>query len=253
MLSPWFHRLTRAENPQARIYAFPHAGAGAAAIKPLASVAPPSLDVVGIRLPGRETRIMEEGPADLSDIVSALKTAFLQESATTDVPFALMGQCSGAALAFEVAAALQEDAPFLSGVIICSRPAPSVLVEQLPSDWMSDSQFIEEIVKLGGVQEEIAAEPVLMELLTPIIRRDFSMTRGYRRQPEDGISLPLLAVRGTGDDLVPESALREWGQFTNHNFTMMSVSANHFPFSQAPGELMNGVNRWFSKGGHSQC
>ncbi|MCL6443032.1 MAG: hypothetical protein K6T83_06190 [Alicyclobacillus sp.] len=235
--STWFNRWKTTANAKIRLYCIPHAGAGTSAIKALTTAAPEWFDVVAVRLPGRETRFLEELPESIEQVAEELAAEIKQEAAESDVPFLLMGQCSGAVIAYETVAKLGSDLPQLQGLVVCSRPAPSIVVKEVNLD-LDDNDLIEEVIKIGGFDPEIIVEPMLMELLAPVLRGDIALVKGYVRSPEVKLCVPVLAVRGVDDAMVPVEQLQGWQQFTTDTFTIGEVSAGHFLFDEVPTELL---------------
>ncbi|MCF4136970.1 thioesterase domain-containing protein [Streptomyces sp. Tue 6430] len=86
-------RLRPAEDPGLRLICFPHVGAGATAFRPWLEHLPPEVDLCAIRPPGRESRIRE---ALLTDGRSLLDEVEPHLAPLLDVPFAVVGHCSGA-------------------------------------------------------------------------------------------------------------------------------------------------------------
>lgn len=236
--STWFHRWKINKNAKIRLYCIPHAGAGTAALKALTAAAPAWLEVVAVRLPKRETRFLEEIPENIDQVVEELSAELKREVSSSDTPILVAGQCSGAVIAYETVVKIGNDLPQLQGLVVCSRPAPNIMVDIVNLD-LDDNKFIEEVKKMGGVDPRIAAEPMLMELLVPALRGDFGLVKGYFRSPEAKLSIPVLAVRGSDDPTVPAEQLQSWQQFTTNTLTISEVSAGHFPFDEAPNELIS--------------
>src|SRR5581483_8780637 len=86
------------------LYAIPHAGAGAAAVKKVCRALGDTLHTVAVRLPGRESRMDEEPLTDLTVLVDTLAGQIEDHAHGRDV--LLYGHCSGAVIAYEVAGRL---------------------------------------------------------------------------------------------------------------------------------------------------
>lgn len=237
--SVWFKRWGTPDNVTMRVYCFPHAGAGAAAIKTLSSVAPDWLDVVAVQFPGRENRFLEDIPQTIGQITDDLVDAITEEAITSGTPFLLMGQCSGAVFAYETGLKLDKVSQF-RGLVVCSRPAPSIEIETFNLE-IVDKEFIDKITAIGGVDPNIASEPALMELLVPALRRDFALVNGYSREPKQLLNQPILAVRGQDDETISIDQLQQWKNFTSNILTIVELQAGHFLFNEAPMQLLDGV------------
>lgn len=236
MTSTWFERWSKSEKSQVRLYCFAHGGAGAAAIKSLGLAAPSSMEIIAVRLPGRETRFLDDFITDLPSMVNEIAMAIKNDHHDRDEPIYLLGQCSGAVLAYEVANLIQQELP-LQGVIVVSRPSldQSVQIVDLSQD---DESFIREVVQIGGVHPEVLAEPMLMELLIPMVRADFQLMDGYVHKPEPKLSNDLLVIRGINDPSITLEMIEGWKSYTTGNVQLKEISGGHFLLEEPSEELL---------------
>lgn len=162
MQSKWFNRWKDAKNSKLRIYCFLHAGAGTAALKDFAIASPNWIDVVAVRLPGRENRFLEDLPESIEEVAKEVAIEIKKECNSHNIPILLMGQCSGALLALETAINLDTDIQ-LQGIVLCSRPSPDIELEEINLN-VPDQIFIDEVIKIGGINPEILKEQMLLEI-----------------------------------------------------------------------------------------
>ena len=98
----WFTNWRNAADQvgQITLACLPHAGAGASIYARWAALLPPWIDLVGITLPGRESRISESPLTSMDEVISRLGPAM---SARVQEPFALFGHSLGALIGYELA------------------------------------------------------------------------------------------------------------------------------------------------------
>lgn len=98
----WFTNWRNAADQvgQITLVCLPHAGAGASVYARWAALLPPWIDLVGITLPGRESRISEPPLTSMDEVISRLGPAV---SARVQEPFALFGHSLGALIGYELA------------------------------------------------------------------------------------------------------------------------------------------------------
>ena len=90
--SPWI--MSRQERPKYRLFCFPYAGGGAAAIyRTWQQGLPPEVEVCPILLPGRETRFTEPAYVQVEILVQKLSEEI---SPYLNVPFQFFGHSMGA-------------------------------------------------------------------------------------------------------------------------------------------------------------
>lgn len=89
----WFTNWRNAADQvgQITLVCLPHAGAGASVYARWATLLPPWIDLVGITLPGRESRISESPLTSMDEVISRLGPAV---SARVQEPFALLDRKS---------------------------------------------------------------------------------------------------------------------------------------------------------------
>jgi len=224
-------------SPAARVYAFPHAGAGAAALRPLAVAAPDWLEVVAIRLPGREGRLPEPPPQSLAEVADAVADA-VAAAGHGRCPTFWFGACSGAVLAFEQARRMGGSACG-AGLVVTSRPAPSAVLTGPVAD--DDEAVIGELRTLGGVSPDLLASREALDLLLPAVKADKRLVEGYRRPARAELDLPVLALRGTEDPVVSSDGMRGWAQHTSQPVDVAEVAGGHFLLRSSPDPVMAAV------------
>ena len=89
----------RAGGPSVRLFCFPYAGVGASVFRPWPAGLPDEVELCGIQLPGRTTRLAERPVASIPVLVDNIATAIMPY---LDIPFVFFGHSMGAMLAAEV-------------------------------------------------------------------------------------------------------------------------------------------------------
>lgn len=233
------------EEKRIRIYCFSHAGGGPSVINSLLKFTPNNIEVIGIQLSGRENRFLEPLNNDLFSVIEEVSGSIDKESEEKAIPFFLLGQCSGAILAYETALKLEKNKN-LKGLIICSRPSPNYSIDEIDLKLNNDA-FLQEIKKIGGFNAEILNEPAMVEFLLPTIRNDFSMVSGYTRSFEKKVNIPLLVLRGKQDKVVSNELISTWTKYTNSQTTITDINGGHFLFEESPKDLMSQVKIFVNK------
>jgi medium-chain acyl-[acyl-carrier-protein] hydrolase len=218
--------------PAARVYAVPHAGAGALAVRALVRAAPEWMEIVAVRLPGREGRLNEPPLPDLDRAVATVADAVL-ESDDGGCPVFWLGVCAGSVLAFETAAVLAARGR-ADGLVVASRSAPHLVVSVAPED---DRATVRELVTLGGIRPELLASREALDLLLPAVRADQRLVDGYRRPARAGTDLPVLALYGADDPLLSAPDLQGWQEHTTAATQVVEVPGGHFLLDDSPQAL----------------
>lgn len=212
-------------RPDARLtlVCFHAAASGAAMYRKWPARLPDSMDVVLVRMPGRESRLAEAPLVHFGDTVTALADSLAD---CLDRPYALFGHSMGAHLAFAVAAsriAVGLRAPehiFVSG----TRP-PHLFRAPLAPDATSD-ELVAALAAMGGT------DPTLLdnEEARRIILRSFTADlRLCARLPVPDCPLACpLSVFGGEDDEIDRRELAEWSRWSSRSTRVRMFPGRHF-------------------------
>ena len=221
------HRWGRLEQVCLTVYCIPHAGAGAAAIEPLAQEARADEDLVGVRLSGRENRFSEGQPRDLESVVTEITEA-VRDDATSggngNIPRVILGQCSGAIVAAHVAKRL---GPLVSGLVVVSPP------DKGSAD---TSVTTTSLLSLGGFDEDLLLSDEMRAMIEEIIEGDVKLTT-QSSIPVDLDGIPVLEIRGRFDDT--EQSEQPWKEVSTSTRQLEFVDSGHFVVRDAPGTILS--------------
>ena len=76
----WLRRFTPAEQPEAELICFPHAGGSAAVFRPLAAALVPTVDTLAVQYPGRMDRYRERPAEDIAELAEAVAGVLAQDA-----------------------------------------------------------------------------------------------------------------------------------------------------------------------------
>jgi len=199
------------------------------------------VEVRAVRLPGRESRLMEPAFDRVEPLVEALIEAL---SARLQAPYALFGHSMGALVAFELTRELRRrsgPAPahlFLSGRSAPRYPDPARAVHLLP-----ESEFIEYLRTLNGTPEAVLANAEMRELFLPTLRADFAVCARYRYRVEPPLEVPITVFGGSGDFERAPELLEDWKRETSASFGMHMLPGDHFFVRTAKPLLLSLLRR----------
>jgi pyochelin biosynthetic protein PchC len=207
-------------EPRQRLVCLPHAGGSAAFFRDWGRELA-EYEVYAVRYPGRAERIDEASPSDLRALARDVADAV---APLADVPIALFGHSMGAAVALETARQLEARGIsllhlFASGSRNAPCPKRGVPVEE------DAATVVARLVRLGGTDAELAADPVFQELILPYIVSDGRMFHAYDMAPEPVLCCPVTVIVGDADE---DADRRPWAELTMGPFLEAVVSGDHF-------------------------
>ena len=230
----WFAANPLTASAPLRLFTLPFAGGGSALYRQWPQRLP-GVDVVPVRLPGRETRISEPAYSTMGPLVEALAAAMRP---MLDRPYALFGHSLGGLISFELCHRLRElglrqpDALFVSAYRSPERRSKRAIMHALP-----EAEFIRELRDYGGLPEQILDFPEVLQLLLPTVRADFSLFETYIYRERAPLDLPIFGFSGTDDCIVPASEMTDWRDKTHAGFAAQEIEGDHFFIATREEEL----------------
>jgi surfactin synthase thioesterase subunit len=188
----------------------------------LARAVPPALEVVPVRLPGREQRFAE--PPDLypGEIASAI-------CARADRPFAIFGHSLGARIGFEVVRELRRRGDRLPERLYVAAARPPGAFNPIASlVELDDEPFASALVDLLGAPAALRDNRELRELMLPLLRSDLGWLHRHPYQPEPPLDLPIVALAGADDTQCGRLPMLGWERHTSAAFGLHTLPGGHF-------------------------
>jgi surfactin synthase thioesterase subunit len=203
----------------------PQAGGGPVTFHSLAPELPDDIELLALRLPGRESRRREAPVRDMGEAVSAVLAA-LQEYA--DLPLALFGYCSGAYLMVELAREIIRARRLaLRRLFACGACGPAQVDRTRRVYAMPDAEFKDYLRAFGIMPALILDDPGLFSIFEPAIRADFETWESAPYVPGQPMAVPITVIGGRADPMVDFEELLEWREHTADEFTMRIFPGGH--------------------------
>ncbi|MCX5418119.1 thioesterase II family protein [Streptomyces sp. NBC_00078] len=236
------------DHPARTVLVVPHAGGGSGTAKPLRAALPDDCLVAGVVFGGRESRFPDEPPTRLTDLVEDTVTAAEEATALTGRTPVLLGQCSGALVAWLASIELARRGRPAPGLVVVSRSAPAWPGE-LPDATGSDGDFLRQVTDMGGVPEEVAAMPELLDLLLPSLRADFTALADWRPERTDPAAaspVPALALYAPDDPGCPVESVEAWRPCVG-GLDVAPVKGGHLLLATNAGGVAERLTAWLSQ------
>jgi medium-chain acyl-[acyl-carrier-protein] hydrolase len=223
LATPWLEPSQRKAGARLRLFCFPYAGGSAIAYRDWRDAFPAGIDVCAVQLPGRGQRLLEPAFSNafaLVDAAAATLTPLL------DRPFALYGHSMGALIAFELARLWARCGRHAERLFVAASPAPHLNNSRRRCAHLPDPEFIEHLRRLQGTPPELLDDAEAMQLLIPLLRRDFQLVETYEYLPGPPLHCPITAIGGL-EDQVLRSQIEDWRSYTPR-FSLTMVPGDHF-------------------------
>ncbi len=222
----WFRKIGSPTAPQVRLFCFPYGGSGPWVFRPWQDYFGDKAELTGILYPGRESRINEPLQTKIQTIAEMLLPAILPR---LDMPFVFFGHSMGALVSFELTRLLDAGGgPMPQRLIVSGAGAPHI-PEPHPIHHLPDQEFMDAVINLNGMPEEVLSSRELLEYALPIIRADFTACGDYRCADQGGrVTCPMVVYGGSLDPRVAVSQVEEWQQHADSEYSVEWFEGDHF-------------------------
>jgi surfactin synthase thioesterase subunit len=222
------------------LFAFPHAGAGSTVFNFLREALYPSgIALSPAILPGRGRRLREAPHECLDTLLAEFEDMARQDGYSAFMgDYGLLGHCSGALIAHEIAKLLVR-APCRDPqlLVVCScLPPPQVRhtgISRLPTE-----ELFSKTALLGGTPEPLFEDRDFLEILERPLRADWMWYDNYAYRESAKLPVPVLAVRGIEDPDIHTTDLRRWRDQTSRKFVMKDLEAGHWALTEAGSSVL---------------
>lgn len=205
----------------------PPAGTGAGLFRNWTRIAPSSMTVHAVALPGRERRFGEPLPRSIDALADQLA---MELEPYTRGRYAIFGYSMGALLGYEIARRFTNaglPAPEAFFALGCNAP-DRMVYQREPFHTMQPTAFRQALIDLGGTDPEILNNAEAMELFEPILRNDFRICETYVHDATRGrLDCPAHIFLSDADPFVNRQAAAAWADFVTGATELHDVTGQH--------------------------
>lgn len=223
----WLSRHRRgAQAATARFatYTVPPIGSSPAVHRELAQSIDGDIDVLTVRLPGRESRRDEPPLPSMAGCIADLAPRLAAHSGEHGLPYALVGDCATSLLAYELARELERTAevPPVAVVAIAGR-SPRYGYRDGDSHRATSGQLRHDVTASGLMPAEITRDPDVFALFEAAVRADLAVYETYRwDERQSQVPVTVLVPR----DLVGDPRFTTWREASHHPARFVPVDAS---------------------------
>jgi medium-chain acyl-[acyl-carrier-protein] hydrolase len=221
------------------LFCFPFAGGGASVFRTWAASLPESIQPLPVRLPGRESRWLEQPYDSLPALVPTLADVL---APALRFRFAFFGHSMGAFIAFELTRELRRRGqPGPVRLLVSGCRAPHLQDPDIPLYALPKAELIGELGRLEGVSADVLANSEFMELILPMLRADLRLCDTYRYRPGLPLDCPISGFGGAQDKKTRPEQLAAWSRQTRAGYIERVFPGGHFFLTSAQTELVAAI------------
>lgn len=203
---------------------------------------PATIQICGVQLPGRESRIDEAPPQSLAALLDALDQAL---TPLLNMPFGLFGHSFGAWLAFHFAMRIRgRGGPGPCHLFAAGCRAPQCTPRHPPIAHLPDAEFLTEVQRrYGAFPREILAEAELLQTLLSTCKADVRLMETTPYEAKVPLNCPISVFGGVSDEFINAGELEAWRSQTIGPFRLQMFPGGHFFVRSARAALTSSIAR----------
>jgi surfactin synthase thioesterase subunit len=230
-----------------KLFCFPYAGGSAAAFNRWKKYFNPEIELMPMELSGRGRRIKEPFYSSVKhcadDMFNILK------SGTGNCEYALYGHSMGTLIIYELMKRIQSTGFKKPLHIFLSGRYPPHIKKSKGIHNLSDPDFLDEILKLGGTPKDLSENRELMGIFIPILKSDYKIVEEYEFVEDDNKwDIDITVMTGLEDDGVNLEDIRQWEQYTSKDFKLYTYHGDHFFIHTKFEDIVSIINKTLQGG-----
>lgn len=211
-----------------QLFCLPSAGSSASMYNDLKIQLQDFCELIPIELPGHGRRFAEPLKYTMEEIVDDCGRQITKK---VNGPYALLGYSMGAWIAYELYYSFLYDKKQLpEHIFICAQEPPTNEAHEKESICkLSDDDFLNRIIELGGIPQELR-DPDIMKVFLPILRADYTVIETYKNRIKmKGIECNATILVGKQDEiLTKKNNPYLWSKFILGNIKFYEFEGGHF-------------------------
>jgi external thioesterase TEII len=211
-----------------QLICFPFAGGYSTAFRPIAQSFTADWGMIAIEPPGHGTN-----RAPFLKSIDEMADVYVNELRPyLNTRFALFGHSMGGWVTYKIAQKLEAQGLYPEVVIISGIRPPDK--EGDKTSHMNDKEFIDYVVSLGGIPEEMLAHQELIDLFLPSLRADFLAVEKFGIEDRTPLRTPVHFLAATDDPGNGPEEVKRWAEFAPHAEFHTFEGKHMFILSHAP-------------------
>lgn len=224
------------------LFCFSYAGGSAAVYNKFNQYLDKNIKMIPIEYAGRGKRINEEFYSNISCAIDDIYKEVIQY--IYEYEFAFFGHSMGTVIAYEVSKRVKEKCGrepvhiFVSG-----RYPPHINKIENHLHILPDDKFKDEILKVGGTQNEVFENKELAQLFIPILRADYRLIELYKCNDDiTKFNAGITVFSGKDDKIVGKNEMFEWQKYSDYLIDVHEFDGGHFFINNYTKEIVEIIN-----------
>ena len=211
-----------------KVIVFPNAGTFASSFEFLRDMMP-ELDVVLYEYAGHGTRCEEKPYGTFEEMISDIAADIAKKYKDTEIGF--IGHCMGSYTAYEVTLTLCREYGIEPKFLIISASVPPDEFDKRDKIFDSDEKFLEYMLSVDGITNEVKNNSVLLRAFLPLVRKDAERLHRFiphTLSSSERLNVPIGVIYGEADKEIKPETIDNWSKCTNRYLGSTRLTGDHF-------------------------
>lgn len=226
-------------SPRIQLFCIPFAGGSSSSFYELCSYLDEAIECHVVEYPGRGVRSKEEYYTDIDQLIQDIKGQIITHR-RHEVPYALFGYSMGTAICYDLIQYALKEKPLYA--FMSARDALNLYSKSQTFAALGKERFVEEIKKLGGIDDRILNNRRFLEIYLEPIYADYKLWRQYKYKEELGIIDCDVTVFYSEQD-TPYERVEGWKKLTAGEVDFYEFGNNHFFIKEHAQEMGAIINK----------
>lgn len=201
-----------------------------------------SICLIPVELPGKGNRHRESPCTDIGEAVNDVLDQIGHELDKCD--YAFFGYSMGSILACEIINTIRNRNMKLPvHAFLASRYPPNVIKDRKVLHLLSDEEFKNEALKLGGIPEKLLRFKGLLKSSLDMLRADYRLIETYKPNEQmQKFQFDISVMAGRKDELLDEKDIDVWKTYTEKKCSVYWFEGGHFFIHDSSDEITRIIN-----------
>jgi len=224
-----------------QLICFPHAGGFASYYNFLKAGLSDSISINIYEYSGRGKKVRERPYLNFFDCVERISEDLYK--GINNEEYALFGHSMGAYAAYEVAKVMQNKYYKPVKFLFVSGQVPPAQHKKNNIHKYSNEKFIEYLLSIGGINEDILQFKELLDMVIPIIRSDFNLIENYTPSVNCiKLKTNLCVLYGKNDKEINGLNIDEWSNYSERYLGSKAFNGEHFYFQGCKDDIIRYID-----------
>lgn len=208
-----------------KIFCFPYAGGSSTLYEGSFHGLKEVFDIIALDYPGHGTKFGMPFIETMDALIEEVYTE-VSDQLSKDESYCLMGYSMGAVVAYEIACRLRAAGyRTVRKMFLFSMQAPRKIPKEEWLHTLSKEDFLNEMKTMGGIDEDLLTDPLMLRVFLPMIRTDFQIFELYDGTRHEILDTDALVLYSEED--ISKENIGHWNEVIS-NVEYLCYPGGHF-------------------------